>query len=122
LRDEIVDQFANAARYAATRNHPSSQPYYRHSMMFMKVAQECGVVRGAPDNQSWQLDLSKANVERFFENVAQQYKELLKIYATGTRSDLEKFLTENLTSTSFIEYMSTAAEKVNEQSSGGPMP
>lgn len=114
LKNELVDQIAWAARYSAMRNHDTAKPYYRHSMMFMKVAEECGVLKSTGDNQfPWAVDLDEKAVRQFYETVTAQYKELLRLYAEGTKAELEAFLGEHLKTTPFLEYMASAVEKLN---------
>lgn len=114
LKHELVDQIAWAARYSAMRNHDTAKPYYRHSMMFMKVAEESGVLKATGDNEFlWTIELDEKRVRQFYETVTTQYKELLRLYAEGTKGELEAFLNEHLKTTPFLEFMASAVEKLN---------
>ncbi|MBI3627365.1 MAG: hypothetical protein HY220_01260, partial [Candidatus Sungbacteria bacterium] len=111
LRTELVHQLANSSRYSAIRDKDSMKAYYRQSIMLMKVAEETGVVqRAGKGKSSWKINLDKAAVLGFFERVAAQYHELLRIYAEGSRSELEGFVSKNLQTTEFVDYMARAVE------------
>lgn len=116
LKSGILDQLAGAARYAATRNHPTAQPYYRHSMMFLKVAEEVGLVE--PDSGNiefpWKIDLSDDKVEGFYTRVAEQYVQVLELYESGTAQELRDFLSEHLWTTDFNIYVANAAAQLSE--------
>ncbi|MFA6991671.1 MAG: hypothetical protein WC269_00075 [Candidatus Gracilibacteria bacterium] len=112
LKNWVVGHIGTACRYATTRNQDHSHPYFRKTMMLMKVLEDVGVLdlkEGDAENP-WHIDVADEKVKVFFEKLFNQYKQMTGMYGHGTEEDLNNYLGENLQDTDFMNFLCSKHE------------
>ncbi len=107
LRAVMADIIFDACRYAAERHTSNGGSSFRKSMMFIRVAEEVGILSYNPEGGGfpWKIDMSQAKIEQFFGTVFDQVTRVANIYGSGTENDLRGHLGEALQSTGFSEFL-----------------
>jgi len=106
LMNDVIYQIATACRYANIRNNPFAHGYFRQSVMFMKVAEEVGILQEDQSNPEfpWKINVNGENARAFYERITSQFGETMDLYADGNEEGLYNFLERELVPSRFMEF------------------